>query len=176
LVSGHVFVDETKERGYFVAAAVLLPGDVTRARQEIRGLILPRQRRIHFHKENTPRRNRILAVVAQLDVNVTIYDASTHTSVKTARDACLIQLIADSAKSEAERLVLELDDSSVRSDQKILYEQVRAAGAVGRLRYDHMRAHEECLLTIPDTVAWCWAKGGVWRAKIQPLITDVHRV
>jgi hypothetical protein len=65
IVSGHVFVDETKERGYFVAAAVLLPTNVAGARQTIRGLVLPRQRRIHFHKEKDARRNLILPSIRE---------------------------------------------------------------------------------------------------------------
>jgi hypothetical protein len=61
-------------------------------------------------------------------------------------------------------------------DKRLLYQQVRAAGVADTLRYDHMRAHEECLLAIPDAVAWCWAKGGRWRTKIQPIVSEVRRV
>jgi hypothetical protein len=34
------------------------------------------------------------------------------------------------------------------------------------LRYEHRRAAAEQLLTLPDAIAWCWAKGGDWRRRI----------
>lgn len=175
-MSGHVFVDESKERGYFVAAAVVLPNNVADARQTIRSLILPRQRRIHFHKENDARRNKIVAAITGLGAEVLIYDACAHDDVKKARDACLIRLVTDLAEIKAERVVLELDESNVRSDQRILYSRVGAEGIRGTLSYYHMRAYEESLLTLPDAIAWCWAKGGHWRTKVESFVTEVRRV
>jgi hypothetical protein len=175
-VSGHVFVDETKDRGYFVAAAALLPSDLVGARQIIRGLILPRQRRIHFFKENDPRRNKILAAIAALGVQAVIYDGSAAANEKDARRACLAELVADLAKTSARRLVIERDDSVIEFDKRLLYQHVRAAGVADDFRYDHMRAHEECLLAIPDAIAWCWARGGQWRLKVKSIVTEVRPV
>lgn len=172
----HVFVDETKERGLLLAAAVVVEGDVVGARREMRKLILPGQRRIHFHKEREERRSHIIAAVRALGVQTMIYDASRYRSVKPARDACLVALVTDLAKIAAARLVLEQDDSTAKADRDLLYREVRTAGIADQLRYDHLRAHEECLLAIPDAVAWCWAKGGHWRAKVRPMVTDVQEV
>lgn len=175
-MTAHVFVDETKERGYFVAAAVVLPNNVAAARQTMGGLILPRQRRIHFHKENDARRDKIVAAIVGLGVEVVIYDACAHADVKSARDACLVRLVTDLAELKAERVVLERDDSNIKSDQRILYSRVCAEGLRDTLNYYHQRAHEECLLTIPDAIAWCWAKRGPWRAKVESLVTGVREV
>ena len=65
-MSAHVFVDETKERGYLVAAAFVDPSQVTAARRAMAGLILPRQRRIHFNSERDERRHR--AGIARADI------------------------------------------------------------------------------------------------------------
>jgi hypothetical protein len=176
VVSGHVFVDETKDRGYLLAAAALLPGDLVGARQAIRGLILPRQRRLHFKQESDARRGAILGVLVRLGAQIMIYDAADAGSEKAARQACLIELVADLAKNAAHRVVIERDDSVMDFDKRLLYQQVRAAGVADTLRYDHMRAHEECLLAIPDAVAWCWAKGGRWRAKMRPIVSEVRQV
>ncbi|SBT63129.1 hypothetical protein GA0070622_0072 [Micromonospora sediminicola] len=46
----------------------------------------------------------------------------------------------------------------------------------GRLRYDQLRAHEECLLAIPDALAWCWAKGGRWRNSIRRMVSESRQV
>lgn len=58
-VSGQVFVDETKHRDYLMVAAVLRPVDVAVLRRVVRGLVLPRQRRVHVSKESEPRRKMI---------------------------------------------------------------------------------------------------------------------
>lgn len=171
-----MFVDETKARGLLVAAAVIIQDRLNEARQAINRLVLPHQRSIHFCKEKDERRRRILACIRGLDVTVVIYDASRYRHAKEARDACLTALVTEAAKMDAERLVLELDDSTLRADRKLLNQQVRATGVADRLRYDHQRSHEERLLSIPDAVAWSWAKGGVWRTAVQPIVTDIREV
>lgn len=55
---GHVFVDETKTKDYVVAAAALPAAEVTQARKALRGLLLPRQDRVHFAKEKDAYRDR----------------------------------------------------------------------------------------------------------------------
>jgi hypothetical protein len=176
IVPVHVFVDETKERGYLVAAAALASAELATARQTIRALILPRQRRIHFTGESDSRRHKVLAAIADLNVQAVIYDGGGHPNQIRGRAACLTRLITDLAQSKAERLVLELDDAAVKADRALLFDRMRAAGLAGILRYDHLRAHEECLLAIPDAVAWCWARGGPWREKVQGMVTGVRRV
>jgi hypothetical protein len=56
----------------------------------------------------------------------------------------------------------------------LLYNHVRKVGLAETLQYYHMRAREECLLAMPDGVAWGWARGGRWRAKVQRLVKDVR--
>lgn len=175
-MSAHVFVDETKERGLLVAAAVVLPEDVGPVRRAIRDLILPGQRRIHFHKERDDRRRQIIAAVAKLSAHAVIFDARGHRSARAAREACLVALVEHAAKINAARLVLERDDSTFQADQRLLFEQVRRTGMSGALRYDQLRAHEECLLAIPDALAWCWAKGGRWKTSVQRVVRESHQV
>jgi hypothetical protein len=86
-VSAHVFVDETKERGYVVAAAVVLPSELAATRQAIRPLILPGQRRIHFSHESDPRRRKILDTIIDLGVSAMIYDGTSYPNKKRVRDA-----------------------------------------------------------------------------------------
>ncbi|MFI9641273.1 hypothetical protein ACIG87_14620 [Micromonospora sp. NPDC051925] len=72
--------------------------------------------------------------------------------------------------------MIERDDSTLKADQRLLFEEVRRAGIAGQLRYDHLKAHEECLLAIPDALAWCWARGGHWRTAVRAMVTESHRV
>lgn len=172
----HVFVDETKERCYLVAAAALQPSTVAAARRVINGLVMPRQRRIHFMGESNARRDKILSSFGGLGITAVIYDASRYGNQKNARVACLKRLVADLGEMRAERLVLERDDSAVQADRTLLFQEVRRTGIAGNLQYTHMRAHEECLLAIPDAIAWCWARGGEWRTKVAAMVDDVREV
>ncbi|MBM7785244.1 hypothetical protein [Tenggerimyces flavus] len=66
------------------------------------------------------------------------------------------------------------DDSLMTSDRHTLYDRLRAVQA-DQVEYVHQRAREECLLAIPDTLAWCWTRGGHWR-KALPAGTRVDRL
>lgn len=81
----------------------------------------------------------------------------------------------DDATAEDTLLVLEQDDSLLDWDRRQLYTLTRAAGLPG-MRYEHRRAATEPLLAIPDAIAWCWAKGGHWRRRVQPAVTTMQRV
>jgi hypothetical protein len=175
-VGPHVFVDETKERGYLIAAAIIQPENLAVSRRAIRSLIMPRQRRIHFKGEGEPRRRKIVDTLIDLGVRAMLYDASTCTKKKQARDSCLVRLVGDLKEMNAVRLVLEFDNSTCAPDQALLNTQVRAVGLAGVLRYEHLRAYEECLLAAPDAIAWCWARGGYWRARIREIVQDVRDV
>ena len=47
-VNNHVFVDETKRRGYLLVASVVILGEVDALRRTLRGLVLPGQRWLHM--------------------------------------------------------------------------------------------------------------------------------
>jgi hypothetical protein len=171
-----IFVDETKERGYVVVAATVQSSQVADCRKAIGGLILPGQRRVHLNRESNARRGKIMSTITTLGIRANVYDAGRHPDAKRARDACLTALVEDLAGTDAQLLVLERDDSAVRSDNALLYVLLRKVGLRETLRHCHMRAHEESLLAIPDAIAWCWARGGQWRAKAQALVATVRKV
>lgn len=173
-----VFLDETKQQGYVVAAAAVVPGDVEPLRRVVRGLVLPGQRRLHMKTERDSRRREIVAVLVTAQVEVVIYNAGRrYPTDREARERCLRGVVADAAAEAGEtRLVLEQDDSLLRWDSQRLIEFARAAGCRDRLRYDHLRASAEQLLAVPDAVAWCWARGGQWRRRVEPVVRLVRDV
>lgn len=69
-------------------------------------------------------------------------------------------------------LILEQDDTLLSWDNQHLIYYTRAAGCRDTLRYEHRRAATEQLLALPDAIAWCWAKGGDWRRRISPAVTQ----
>jgi hypothetical protein len=114
-----VFVDETKQDGYLVTAAALVPDDIARARKAIRALVMPGQRRLHFLKESDRQRKQILDVIYELAPNVRIYDGSTHPR-RQQRNACLSELLSDLASQHARLLVIEREDAVLTEDRKLL--------------------------------------------------------
>ncbi len=175
-MSSHVFVDETKRRGYLLVASAVVPGELDATRRMLRGLVLPGQRRLHMKDESDSRKRSIATAIAVSRITATIYDAGRrHHTERERRAACLTALVVDAAARDDAMLVLEQDDTLVVSDRKLLYRATREAGCPD-LRYEHRRAAVEQLLALPDAIAWCWAKGGDWRRRIQPVVTHVRDV
>lgn len=169
----HAFVDESKNGGYRLAAAIVEPRDLYELRKVARGLRLPGQRRVHFVNESQRRRKKILTALTDAPVRVVVYDASQRANGKSPRDVSLERLVDDLAKMGAQRLVLERDDSVFTADRKVIRDRAAVAGCLESLAYEHLRAHEEPLLAIPDAVAWCCQKGGEWQDRASPLISDM---
>ena len=174
-MSSHIFVDESKELDYLLVAAVILSGGLDATRTLMRGLVLHGQHRVHMKKESVSRKRSIASAICATGVQATIYNAGmTHRSELDARDACLRALVGDAAAAGAAMLVLEQDDSLRRWDNQRLIEITRDVGSRDTLRYQHRQAATDQLLAIPDAIAWCWAKGGGWRRRIDPVVTMVR--
>ena len=110
-------------------------------------------------------------------MQATIYDAGIrYRNERERRAACLRAIVGDAAACGHEMLVLEQDDSLLSWDNRQLIEFTRAAGCHGTLRYEHRRAATELALAVPDAIAWCWAKGGDWRRRIEPVVVEVRNV
>jgi hypothetical protein len=169
----HAFVDESKTGGYWLAAAIVESRDLDQLRRVTRGFRLPRQRRVHFVTESDGRRKKILTRLTSAGASVLVYDASHCPNGISPRDMALERLVDDLAKMGARRLVLERDDSVFAADRKIIRDRAEIAGCLDTLLYEHLRAYEEPLLAIPDAVAWCCQKGGDWRARADPLISEL---
>jgi hypothetical protein len=176
-VSSHVFIDESKRRGYLLVASVVVPGDLDPIRRMLRGLVLPGQRRLHMKDENNQRRRSIATAISVSGVTATVCDAGRrYRNERERRAACLHALVIDAAQRGDAMLVLEQDDTLLSWDNQRLIEFTREADCRDTLRYEHRRAASELLLAVPDAVAWCWAKGGDWRRRIEPIVTDVREV
>ncbi len=176
-MSGHVFVDETKHRGYLIVAAVVVPADLDPVRSVLGGLLMPGQQRLHMKDERDSRKRTIAAAIADTDIQATVYDAgSRRRNERERRAACLRAVVEDAARRGDMMLVIDQDDSMLSWDNQLLIEFTRAAGCRDTLRYQHRRAASEQLLALPDAVAWCWAKGGGWRRRIEAVVVDVQQV
>lgn len=167
----HVFVDETKRRGYVVVAVVVEARKVATARAAMRGLLIGSQSHLHFTKERDGRRREIVRAVLGSGIVVDVLDASSLPP-REARRSALERLVSDLAGAGAARLVVEQDDSLVRQDRRVLAAAVGKHGIADRFGYEHLGKREEPLLWAADAAAWCWTHRE-WRPRIHPVVRTV---
>jgi hypothetical protein len=168
----HLYIDESKAKGYTLVAAVVVPGDVLAVRKEIAKLRKNGQRRVHFVKEDDSRRREIISTFIDLGVQAHLYHAQGMTEAE-GREACLTALVAAAAASDTDRIVLEKDESIETWDRQVLFRELGKHGARDLITYQHEAAHDEPLLWIPDGIAWSYSRGGDWRRRVSGLIVDV---
>lgn len=169
----HAFVDESKAKGLLLAMTLIDSSDVGSARKTLRGLLLPGQRRLHFHNEQNTRRRSIINTVLHLPLVVRIYE--TGTSTNTARGIALGGLAADLEGLAVQRLVLEADDGMIAQDVRLLAHATKPLRSRSVFTFHHLPPSAEPLLWVSDAVAWCYARGGGWRTAATPIIDAVVR-
>lgn len=125
----HSFVDESKNNSYLLVAALIRPAHLTRTRQLISGMVVPGQRRIHFHKERDGRRSQIIGHLAEMPIEAIIYEVRGKLHENFARSRCLTSLIRDQLARDTRRLVIESDESRVEADRRILRHENQRADA-----------------------------------------------
>lgn len=178
VTKNHVFVDETKRSDYLLVAGALVSGSLAELRRELGTLVLPGQRSLHMKDERDARKRAIADIIVRANVEAVVYDAG-HRFRNEAhrRAACLRELVNDVATRDGDtQLIIDRDDSLVQRDKQCLIEYSRATGCQGSLAYQHRKPAEELLLIVPDAIAWCWAKGGSWRQRVRPVVSEVRIV
>lgn len=174
-----LYVDVSKAKGYLVAAASGDPAKVGLCRKELSTLLLPGQRSLHMKDENDVRKRRIADAICRLGehgLRAVIYDAGRQGTEKERRARCLGALIEDIERlSSSVQVFFDRDESLLSWDRQQLIELLRSNRLKDRVDYRHVDRHQELLLALPDAVAWCWARGGDWRRRIKPIVTDVRQ-
>lgn len=170
----HAYADESYRRGsYLICAATVAVHERGAAQKEMRGLLAPRQRRLHFVDESDRRRRIILSAIATLETSTVIYVASDR-SQSAARAAILGTMVPDLHRRGVNRLVLDSREGLDGKDRATIHRAVRLSRIDG-FSYVHQHSASEPLLWVPDAVAWAWGRGGDWRRRCVDLdlITEV---
>ena len=165
-----LFIDESKNPKYFLAATVIQEADVPRLRKVIRAEVRKGQRAIHFSKEEDSRRRELLSLFKRSGFQSYLF-TSKQTQDLDARFECFEQLINAALAHGETRLVLERDDSVFKFDEKTLSSLIKQFDAKGRVGFEHMYRHEEPMLWVADAVVWCANRGGEWHQRSSGLIT-----
>jgi hypothetical protein len=168
-----VFVDESKTKGYFVAAAAVLPNDAGTADKALRKLVRPGQERIHFKSEDAGSKKKLLSQMLQLPVLVNLYIVKGRND-KEARTLCLNALVQDLVAARVSKLLIERDESLEQADRRTIATALRVVGY--QLAYDHVGPKEHAVLWVSDAVAWCHQAGGDWVRRAAPLVGAVRHL
>lgn len=171
----HVFIDESKSKNYYIAAAATAPASAPDLDRAIRQLIRPGQRRIHFKTEGDSSRKAILAKLCSLRVRVHVYVAVGMPD-KVARPMLLRALVEDLASCGASRLMIERDESLIEADRRTIRAALATHDYLHDLTYHHAAPADYAMLWISDVVAWCYQAGGDWIKRVEPLVTGVTRL
>lgn len=168
----HVFVDESKTRGYFVAAAAVAPENVAIIDRSLRKLTRRGQSRMHFKSESDSSRRNLLARMGEMDVRVQLYVVRGY-SDKDARVMCLQALVSDLAEAGATRLLIERDESIMAADRRIIRASLIENEYLDQLQYQHVAPSDHSVLWVSDAVAWCHQAGGGWIKRASPIVGEV---
>lgn len=176
-VAVQAFVDESRRRDtYLLAAAVVELRNVDRLRTQMRGLLLPGQREVHFRRENPSRRKYVLSRLAEFGAQVDIYRAECRTNEERARQRCLARLVDDLLDVEGGRLVLDTRNERNRHDLLTIRTALGKRARDSRLMYEHGDSAWEPLLWIADMVVGCHGLGGDWARRTAPVIRTIVRL
>jgi len=166
----HVFVDESRRgRVYLLAATLIASRDLAPTRALMRGLRSRGERRVHFTHERDTIQKDIAARLVAAALRTRIYQGQGRS--EAVRDQCLRAAVSDIAPEGVLRLVLESRDHKGNlSDRRTIQSALTSCGTSPDLAYEHMFAHEEPALWVPDAIAWCYGAGGEWRRRIEPIV------
>jgi hypothetical protein len=156
-----VFADESKQNVYIFGVASLESSRVDPTRRALRELVLPGQRSIHFASESDRRRVQLLKTILSMGHSVSIIDTGEKDN-RVGRIQGLEMLTNLAIAQEASLLVIEKDETSFRTDRQLL-KAFAQVDALKPRRFEIKARHEEPLLWIPDSIAWCYQRGGDFR-------------
>lgn len=168
----NAYIDESIRGGrYLLCLVVVEPDQAGSMRRRLRALVLPGQRTLHFKKESPRRRRELLAALAELGVEVTVYEcaATAGRSQDASRALCLERAIVDlQTRGATVSLLIESRDGLGAQDRTTITKARRSATP---LSFEHLRPNDDPLLWLPDCFAWPVGARGDWLRRVQPLLT-----
>jgi hypothetical protein len=156
-----VYADESKQ-GSFLFGVACATSDMTSVlRKDLRSLVLPGQRSLHFAAESPARRGVLLDQILSFDLSIALIDTQ-ESNQSLGREKGLRNLVRFAEEIGATKIVLEMDESTLKVDQAILRGFVRSEGETLR-QFQILPRHAEPLLWVPDAIAWSYQRGGEYR-------------
>lgn len=161
-----LLIDESKAKNYILCVVTINADLAPAARTIVNRSRKKGQRQVHFVKESSSNKRKILQNFAQVDSRVTFFSISGQ-SENFSRSACIGALIDSLNPQDKYSLVFDCDESQVNYDKRNLSEAISRRNLEIAVEYRHEEPHKECLLWLPDALAWCFARGGNWNLSLE---------
>ena len=173
MVKTALFLDESKDGDYILAAALVPNGRQVAFRKVMSQLRFKGAKRLHFAHEKDSQRGKVIAKLLQLDIKFVIYRVAGQREYES-RALCIEGIVEDLVRHDVVRIVFESDESLISSDGRQLRTGLLERGLLESVTYDHFRPHEEPVLWAADAIAWCYSRGGDWRKLISPMVLELR--
>ena len=172
-MTAHAFVDESQRgRLYLVCVVLVDPGYLPAVRAELRTMLMPGQRRLHFVNESARRRRLLLTVMSILPVRARVYTSTNKEPI--ARRQALAAILSDSRDIGLDRIVIERRETGQDTrERRQIAAAIRAGNAPSALSYQHLSGYEEPLLWVADAIAWSYGAQGNWRSRTDEMLEYV---
>lgn len=140
---------------YLLGAAIIETGKADIAREAMRGLLLPGQRKLHWSDEHPRRRAQIVKVVAHLDVEHLVAvrcQPGTEAKPERQRRLCWERLLPELHALGVEHVVVESRGSKADKRDRAALDNLRRKHLMPprSLRMNHLGGPADPLLWIPD--------------------------
>lgn len=168
-------IDESLRRSsYLLCATVVSTAARHRIRQQLRGLLLPNQRRLHAKHESSSRKRALLKSLADIE-ETSCHVVIGHRRRDGARELCLGKLASQLVDVGVCEMLLErVDHGTTKIDERIMAQFMSRQPR--ELEWRHEDPAHEPLLWISDLVASAYGAGGELRAIAVPLIATVTTI
>jgi hypothetical protein len=171
----HLYVDESKAKGFLVAAVFVSKHRANEARKALNALRLNGQRSLHFVNERDSRRRKILSELARLETRAHVIRVVGAKETECRR-RCLEELVNLAEELGVRKLIFELDESYLDFDTKVLSRAIGLTALNSKLTFIHLPREQEPLLWMADAIAWSYNKGGEFEIKIRDLLESERKV
>ena len=156
------FIDETQadlrqgDARYVLIAAAVVKGEADRTRDDLRRLLLPRQRRLHWNEERAARRDRIVEAISRMEFTsyAAVEPYARPTLEQRARASCFHALLPALVDAGVVEVVVERRDEHLdRADRQTIAAMIRYGQMPREFRYRFSRPGDEPLLWLADALA-----------------------
>lgn len=142
---------------YILAAALIDPDALEKVRAQVRTLLIPRQRKLHWRDESARRRVAIAETIADLDslhLVVARTGGDANETSERRRRKCLERMVCELDQRGVNLIIAESRESSQNAKDMKVFNALRSSRTVGaHLRLRHDPGPIEPALWIADAVA-----------------------
>lgn len=171
------YLDESVRRDRYIICVSLVPQEsIAVVRRQVKSLMPPGKKRIHFNEEADRRRRSFLKAISEMGVSSVIYIVQSA-DFRDSRTAIMERVVSQLKEDKVVRLVMESRTNQDIQDRRDILQSLRSF-PMPSFTYEHLPAHGEPLLWIPDAVAWSWGRGGEWLSRVNDLglVTRLEKV